>query len=132
MSGGAQERFAGHSESGLAAFAVVLAMHRIAVDPDQLRHDLGHERPVTSADLLRLAKRLDGVRARAVSTNFTKLKRLPMPVVASGPSGWFVIGRVGDDELLIQQPGHGVERLDRAALAERWSGEVVLGIVDKG
>ena len=43
--------------SGLIAYASLLAMHRIAVDPDQLRHSLGHHREIDSDDLRRLAKR---------------------------------------------------------------------------
>ena len=126
MAQDSQGRFAGHSESGLVALAVVLAVHRVSVDPDQLRHDLGHERPIESADLLRLAKRIDGVRARAVAADFAKLKRMPLPVLASGPDGWFVIGRLGDDEALIQKPGERVERIGVDALSAIWSGEIVL------
>ena len=49
------------AESGLIAISTLLAMHRIAVDPAQLRHELGHSSPVSAQDLLRLANRLDGV-----------------------------------------------------------------------
>lgn len=126
MAQDSQGRFAGHSESGLVALAVVLAVHRVSVDPDQLRHDLGHERPVDSADLLRLAKRINGVRARALKVDFAKLKRMPLPVLASGSGGWFVIGRLADDEALIQKPGERVERIDLDALNAIWSGEIVL------
>ena len=40
----------GHAsdESGLVAFAALLAMHRLAVDPAQLRHGLGHHLAITS------------------------------------------------------------------------------------
>ena len=85
------------ADNGLAAFALILAMHRIAADPVELRHDLGHANPVTESDLLRLAKRIEGVRARATTGDFERLQRLPMPVLAGGPEGWFVIGRVGED-----------------------------------
>ena len=53
-------------DDGLVAFATILAMSRIAVDPDQLRHALGHFEPVSADELLRLAKRQGGVRARAI------------------------------------------------------------------
>lgn len=87
-------RNAGHSETGLDALATVLAMHRIAVDPDQLRLELGHERPLDAADILRLAKRRDGVRAKRIATTAAKPARLPLPIIGGGPAGWFVIGRV--------------------------------------
>ncbi|WP_342249591.1 type I secretion system permease/ATPase [Sphingomonas sp. OTU376] len=113
-------------DNALAAFALILAMHRVAVDPAELRHDLGHGDPVTTPDLLRLAKRIDGVRARATRADFERLRRLPMPVLASGPQGWFVIGRVGEDAAAVQRPGEPIARWDRTALDANWSGELLL------
>ena len=99
-------------DSGLAAFAQILAMHRIVADPAELRHSLGHANPVAASDLLRLAKRIEGVRARATTADFERLRRLPMPVMASGTEGWFVIGRDGiladaaDHEPTLGTGGH--------------------------
>ena len=112
--------------SGLIALATVLAMHRVAVDPDQLRHALGHFDACSPDDLLRVAKRQDGVRAKVVISAFGRLARLPLPALAHGPEGWFVIGRVVDDRVLIQRPGRSPEQLDRLALDALWSGELVL------
>ena len=112
--------------SGLIALATVLAMHRIAVDPDQLRHALGHFDACLPDDLLRVAKRQDGVRAKVVIATFDRLARLPLPALAHGPDGWFVIGRVTDDRVLIQRPGRSPEQLDRLALDALWSGELIL------
>ena len=53
-------------DSGLMAYAALLAMHRIAVDPAQLRHSLGHQRDIDADDLRRLAKREEGVKATGV------------------------------------------------------------------
>jgi subfamily B ATP-binding cassette protein HlyB/CyaB len=124
--GSVQAKFAGNSEAGLVAFATVLAMHNIAVDPEQLRHELGHERPLIADDILRLAKRQAGVRAKVVHTDFARLSRLPLPVMADGPSGWFVIGRIAGGEALIQRPGHPIEKLDADGLEDIWSGQIVL------
>jgi len=112
--------------SGLIALATVLAMHRIAVDPDQLRHGLGHFDACSPDDLLRVAKRQDGVRAKVVTAAFDRLVRLPLPALAHGPDGWFVIGRVADDRVLIQRPARSPEQLDRLALDALWSGELIL------
>lgn len=122
----AVHKFAGHSETGLVALATVLAIHKVAVDPEHLRHELGHERPLLADDVLRLAKRQDGVRAKALVTSFDKLLRLPLPVMAEGPDGWFVIGRAAESEVLIQRPGHPIEKRSREALSEIWSGHVIL------
>src|SRR3546814_17859717 len=101
-------------------------MHRIVADPAELRHSLGHSDPVAASDLVRLAKRIEGVRARAATGDFERLRRLPMPVMANGADGWFVIGRVGEDAVAVQRPGAGIERWDRAELEARWTGELLL------
>jgi len=113
-------------ESGLFAFASLLAMHRIAVDPAQLRHGLGHHGAVTSRDLVRIAQGLDGVRARARDARWKDLERLPLPLLANGKLGWFMIGRVAGDEVLIQRPDGAVGTLKRDELEAIWTGELVL------
>ena len=135
---GAGEQAAGDN-SGLIAYATLLALHRIAVDPAQLRHGLGHDRPVDADDLKRIAKRQEEVRVRSIRTSYDKLKQTPLPALANGPSGWFIIARVNDDEALIQPPCHsqdGVQpqimKVDRAALEAMWSGELLLVTTREG
>lgn len=120
-------------DSGLIAFATVLAIHRIAVDAGQLRHSLGHHRPIDADDLKRLVKRQDGIRARSVRTAYDKLARTPLPALANGPSGWFVIAQVSGDEAIIQPPCPSLDgvqpqvlKIPRDALRAMWSGELVL------
>ncbi|WP_184476939.1 type I secretion system permease/ATPase [Rhizorhapis suberifaciens] len=120
-------------DSGLIAYATLLAMHRIAVDPAQLRHSLGHHRSINADDLRRLAKRQDEVRAKATRSSFDQLQNIPLPALANGPKGWFIIGRVVGDEILIQPPRHDIDaapsqvaKVDRAGLEALWSGELML------
>jgi len=122
----------GTSDSGLLAFATLLALHRIAVDPAQLRHDLGHAEPVTPQDLLRLARRMTGVRARLVATDWNGLASLPLPALAKGPQGWFLIGKAAADQVLVQYPGEEPRPLSREGLEAAWSGEVVLVTTREG
>ena len=122
--------------SGLVALSMLLAMHQVATEPAQLRHDLGHFDAVTSADILRLAKRSTGssaVRAKAIRTHFEKLANVPLPALANGPKGWFVIGRVLGEEALIQlpatrpvNPASLIRKISRDELEAMWSGELVL------
>ena len=114
------------SESGLIAFATLLAMHRIAVDPVQLRHGLGHHDAASPRDIVRIAQGLDGVRAKVREARWKDLERLPLPALANGKLGWFLIGRVAGDEVLIQRPDQTVGKLTRAELEEIWNGELVL------
>lgn len=79
------------ANSGHIAFATLLALHRIAVEPAQLRHDLGHQGNVTSRDLLPLVKREESVSGRSVIASWDGLASLP--ALANGPHGWFLIGK---------------------------------------
>lgn len=126
MDGGPAAVASRSHDSGLFAVATLLAVHKIAVDPSQLRHELGHDQPVSSEDILRLAKRQDGVRVRANHISYEKLARQPLPAMANGPQGWFVIGRATETEALVQRPGCNVERLTRDELEKFWSGEIIL------
>ncbi|WP_448662644.1 type I secretion system permease/ATPase [Sphingomonas sp. CJ20] len=123
----------GVDDSGLVAFATVLAVHRIAVDVGQLRHSLGHHRPVDADDLKRLARRQADARARGVWTRYEKLARTPLPALANGPAGWFVIAQVSGDEAIIQPPCPSLDgvqpqilKVTCDALQAMWSGELVL------
>ena len=113
-------------DSGVRALAELLSIHAVAVDPAQLRHDLGQPDPLTSRDVVRLARRQAGVRARHVQVAPGRLSNQPLPALANGPQGWFILGRLLDDGVLIQRPGGTVEKLDRAGLDAIWSGETVL------
>ena len=113
-------------DSGFVALATLLAMHRVAVDPTQLRHDVGHRKAIGARDLQRLAVRIDGVRARPRRATWKDLEDIPLPALANGPEGWFLIGRVAGGEVLVQQPGREVAKLGRDGLAAIWSGELLL------
>lgn len=114
------------SESGAFALAAMLSLHDISVDPAQLRHDIGHADPMSCSDIVRLARRQDSVRAKHVTVEAGRLSRQPLPALALGPEGWFIIGRLLPDGVLVQRPGRPLEKLDRAGLDGIWSGDLVL------
>lgn len=116
----------GSDDTGLIALATILAVHRISVDPAQLRHDLGHRRNLDSTDMLRLAQRQPGVRAKALHADWDRLAKLPLPLLVDGPEGWFLLGRVNADEALVQFPGRAPERFSRSRFNEAWSGSTIL------
>ena len=119
------------SETGPIALAQLLAIHRIAIEPAHLRHALGHAGATSAEDLVRLARAQPGVRARAHGCRFERLAHTPLPALAEGPDGWFLIGRVAGDEALVQMPrpgpdGTAIRKLDRQGLEAIWSGKLVL------
>ena len=89
----------------LCAFATLLSFHKISADPRQLRHELGHELLLSAEDLLRLAKRMRGVRAKRISCEYEHLARLPLLVLLRGVQGWFLLGKVDGDQAVVQRPG---------------------------
>ncbi|WP_242182918.1 type I secretion system permease/ATPase [Sphingomonas sp. CARO-RG-8B-R24-01] len=113
-------------ESGLRALALLFAIQNVSVDPAQMRHELGHAEALTARDIIRLARRQEGAKAKAVTVEPGRLSRQPLPALANGPAGWFVIGRLVEDGVLIQRPGNQVEKVDRAALDALWDGELIL------
>lgn len=119
-------------DSGLQSFTALLALHRIAANPAQLRHSLGHFDPISAADITRLAKHLDGVKARRRDANWGQLQRLPLPALASGPAGWFLIARVSGEEVLVRYADGSIGKLSRDELAAIWSGELVLVTTREG
>ena len=76
--------------------------------------------------MVRLARRQSGVRARAVDVPPGRLSHQPLPALANGPDGWFVIGAMVADGVMIQRPDRLVEKVDRDRLDALWSGELVL------
>ncbi|WP_338045389.1 type I secretion system permease/ATPase [Novosphingobium kaempferiae] len=113
-------------ESGPTMLAALLAMHRIAADPAQLRHAIGHHRALDATDVIRLVRRHEGARARRRQVQWKDLARLPLPALAQGEDGWFILGRVAGDDALVQRPGGGIEKIRRTELEAFWAGEIVL------
>jgi ATP-binding cassette, subfamily B, bacterial HlyB/CyaB len=112
--------------SSLDAFVLLLRFHELAVDPAQIRHQLGTA-SFGVTEILRCAKGLK-LKARAIVTDWTRLAQTPLPALAECPDGSFIIlGKIVDDKAIVQDPRVGrPELLGRAALEARWSGRLIL------
>jgi ATP-binding cassette, subfamily B, bacterial HlyB/CyaB len=112
--------------SSLDAFVLLLRFHELAVDPAQIRHQLGTA-SFGVTEILRCAKGLK-LKARAIVTDWTRLAQTPLPALAECPDGGFIIlGKIVDDKAIVQDPRVGrPELLGRAALEARWSGRLIL------
>ena len=53
-------------DHGLACLVTLLRYHGSPADPGQIRHGVGHNRPLDAADLIRLG-RAAGLKARSLS-----------------------------------------------------------------
>jgi subfamily B ATP-binding cassette protein HlyB/CyaB len=104
----------------------MLRFQGIGADPAQLRHRLGHS-PVGVAEMLRCAKEL-GLKARSYNTNWARLASTPMPGIAVLRDGGFIVlGKVGDDQAIVQSPlSPRPALMTRAELEDVWDGQLVL------
>jgi ATP-binding cassette, subfamily B, bacterial HlyB/CyaB len=111
--------------SGLIATGMLLRFLGIAVDPQQLEHQYGHDFGITQ--ILLCAKALN-VKARVIESQWEKLAKTTLPVIAEGrDGGFFILGKVADDKVIIQDPvNNRPEALTREELEAKWSGKLIL------
>jgi len=109
----------------IASFGLILRFYEIAAEPAQIRHRMPG--PFGSAEILRCAKEFR-LRARAITTDWTRLVQTPLPALAECRDGSFIVlGKVADNKALIQDPRAGrPQLLTRADFEERWSGRIIL------
>lgn len=114
------------ADSGLLAFALVLRFHGISIDPQQLAHQLGGAR-MDMTQMLRQAKAFE-LKARGITSDLARLEKTPLPAIAQQLDGtFFIIGKIGDEKLLIQNVIAGrPELITREEFVERWNGQLVL------
>ena len=109
----------------IASFGLILRFYEIAVEPALIRHRVAG--PFGSPEILRCAKEFR-LKARAITTDWTRLVQTPLPALAECRDGSFIVlGKVADDKALIQDPRAGrPQLLTRADFEVRWSGRIIL------
>lgn len=114
------------SDQGLAALVMLLRCHGIGAESGQIRHRCGTA-TIGITEMLRCAKDL-GLKARAPTTNWNRLASTPLPGIAALRDGGFLIlGKVGEDKVLIQHPlSPRPEMMTRAQFEAAWDGRLVL------
>lgn len=131
MSKGTEEKGISPSQpridTGLACLVMVAQFFRIAVDPDQIRHDLGVVDGLLSGnDLLRAAKRLE-FRAKRTKSKPARLERVPLPTIAEMKDGSYVVlAGVSSEKALVRDPTKpAATELERSEFEENWSGYLI-------
>jgi subfamily B ATP-binding cassette protein HlyB/CyaB len=114
------------AERNIDALVLLLRFHEMAVDPAQIRHQLGGA-TFGTPEILRCAKQFK-LKARTTSTDWPRLAATPLPALAECRDGSFIIlGKVVDDKAIIQDPQAGRPQLiGREEFEARWSGRLVL------
>lgn len=105
---------------------LLLRFLELAADPKQIKHQCATT-TFDEAAVLRFAKGLK-LRVRAVTSDWSKLIRTPLPALAQGLDGEFVVlMRVSDDKALIYDPKEGRPQLiSRDDFETRSSGRIIL------
>ncbi|NRT58578.1 type I secretion system permease/ATPase [Sphaerotilus uruguayifluvii] len=114
-------------DSVLTCLAMMARLHGQAADTDQLAHEFRAGERMTPDEVLLAARQLE-LQTRKVTTSFDRLATTPLPAMGLGPDGEaFIVARVDGERVLVQCPRAGrPETLDRDALMQRWSGELLL------
>jgi subfamily B ATP-binding cassette protein HlyB/CyaB len=114
------------ADDGLAALVMLLRCHGVAADSGQIRHRCGTAK-IGITEMLRCAKEL-GLKGRAPTTDWKRLARTPLPaIVALRNGGYLLLGKVGEDKILVQYPSSPKpEQMTRGQLEAIWDGRLVL------
>ena len=110
------------TSSELDALVMLLHFQGVAADREQIRHRLGTN-TIGASEILRCAKDF-GLKARACSTKWSRLAKMPLPAIATLRDGCFmVLAKAGDNEVLVQAPGASRPSLmSRDELLAIWDG----------
>jgi ATP-binding cassette, subfamily B, bacterial HlyB/CyaB len=116
----------GSLDPGLVVLVSMLRLQGISADPEQIRHQIG-TKEVGLPEMLRFAKQI-GLKARVHTTNWGRLANTPLPGIAVLRDGGFLLlGKVGDDKVLVQSPKSPLPTLmTRADFEAAWDGRLVL------
>ena len=124
------------ARAALSALCAVARLHRVAAEPEALRHQLGLGASASaSVDDLLLAARHLGLKARLSVTSIDRLKLTPLPALALMNDGRFVVLAQCDGQRVLffepsaaaaagRAPQPTIESL--AAFADQWSGRLIL------
>ncbi|MGX4770503.1 type I secretion system permease/ATPase [Bradyrhizobium guangdongense] len=114
------------ADAGMMALVVLLRLHGVSADPDQLSHRFAH-RALGTQEILLGAKEL-GLRAHCYKTKWEKLSATPLPGIAVLKDGKFLIlAKLVGDKALVQSPLSSRPTLmNRAEFEAIWDGKVIL------
>jgi ATP-binding cassette, subfamily B, bacterial HlyB/CyaB len=115
-------------DTGLQCLVLLARFQQIAADPDQLQHQFGRsDSTLSNQDLVRAARYLK-LKAKLSNISWEGLSNTPLPAIGKHKDGhYFVIAKVTDDKVLIQDP---LEKrpltLPKDLFEKSWGGELIL------
>jgi len=115
-------------DTGIACLLILARFYGLPCDPKQLQHEFGHsDEHFSSNDILRASKLL-GLKAKEITPQQSRLDKLQLPAIVEHKDGhFFILAKVGEDEILIQDPlEKRPQTLANELFKEAWSGKVIL------
>lgn len=115
-------------DTGLVCLVMLARFHNVAASPEQLAHEFAPDGQVFGFTEVLLAAKKLGLKAKPARSNVERLSQTPLPSLASSKDGhFFVIARVDNDKVLIQDPrSQRPEVMNFDELKARWTGELIL------
>jgi ATP-binding cassette, subfamily B, bacterial HlyB/CyaB len=113
-------------DSGAAALVLLLRFYGVAADPEQIRHRFAGK-PIGADEMVLCARELK-LKARTVTSDWSRLAKMPLPAIAEKRDGGFILlGRVSEESALVQDPVMGrPQKLSRPEYEALWSGRLLL------
>jgi subfamily B ATP-binding cassette protein HlyB/CyaB len=113
-------------DPGLSVLVMLLGLHGIGADPEQIRHRFAAG-AIGIPQMLRCAKEL-GLKARSRRGTWERLVNAPLPgIVGLRDGGFLLLGKIGDEKALVQSPlSPRPTLMTRAEFEAVWDGHLVL------
>lgn len=116
-------------DTGLACFAIMASYFEKPISIEQVKHKYDRQDSnFEEYELLQLAKEFS-LKARFIDTSWDRLDKINLPAIAqTKDKQYFVIGKVADNKILIQNPLQGAHPavLSKEQFLELWNGRLLL------
>ena len=116
-------------DTGLACFAIMASYFEKPISIEQVKHKYDRQDSnFEKYELLQLAKEFS-LKARFIDTSWDRLDKINLPAIAqTKDKQYFVIGKVADNKILIQNPLQGAHPavLSKEQFLELWNGRLLL------
>ncbi|WP_018998514.1 type I secretion system permease/ATPase [Hirschia maritima] len=115
-----------HTDSGLWCLSMLLGLQEKAIDPEQLKHQLGSDDVATLEEVTRLGRKA-GAKAKLLTIKLNRLEDTPMPALAELETGEIcILGRVEEGQVLLQRAEQPPESMSLEEFDTHWTGRLML------
>ncbi len=116
------------NDSGLNGLILIARYFGLPASPDYLTHQFGQPgKKFSSGDIIRAGRGL-GLKVRTIRSNWERLNKTSMPVLAHKQDGGYcILAGLKEDQILIHDPlQKNPQTLTRKDFLDNWSGELIL------